>query len=210
MDQENSSATSQEKETGETPALNENSIMAERRAKLALLRQTGVAFPNDFTPENKAFSLHEFHGAKERDALEQESVPVSIAGRMMLKRVMGKASFATLSDASGPDLNGRIQIFISDDITGSELHEAFKHYDIGDILGVEGTLFKTRTGELTIRVLNLRMLTKSLRPLPDKYHGLVDQEIKYRQRYVDLIMNEQTRRTFKARTVAISSIRRFM
>ena len=210
MDHENSAAVSQEDGMGTASALNENSIILERRAKLGALRQSGVAFPNDFTPENRAFSLHELHGAKDRDSLEEEAVPVSIAGRMMLKRVMGKASFATLLDASGPEVNGRIQIFISDDGAGPQVHDAFKHYDIGDILGVEGTLFKTRTGELTVRVHGLRMLTKSLRPLPDKFHGLVDQEIRYRQRYVDLIMNEETRRTFRTRTAAISSIRRFM
>ena len=188
----------------------ENTIIAERRAKLAALREQGVAFPNDFRPQHNAADLHEQHNDSEREALEAQNVEVVVAGRMMLKRVMGKASFATLQDASGLRADGRIQLYISNDGVGEELHQAFKHWDIGDILGAEGTLFKTKTGELTVKVSKLRLLTKSLRPLPDKFHGLVDQETKYRQRYVDLIMSEETRRTFKARTAAIASIRRFM
>jgi len=192
------------------PAADENTIIAERRTKLAAIRQQGVAFPNDFHPNNRAADLHAQYDENDKESLESEEIRVSVAGRMMLKRVMGKASFATLMDASGSLSDGRIQLFITDGVAGYETHEAFKHYDIGDILGAEGTLFKTKTGELSVRVSNLRLLTKSLRPLPDKFHGLVDQEIKYRQRYVDLIMSEETRQTFKARTAAISSIRRFM
>ncbi len=188
----------------------ENSIIAERRAKLAELRTQGVAFPNDFRPEHKAAALHAQYGHLHNDALEAEPVKVSVAGRMMLKRVMGKASFATIQDASGPKADGRMQLYITNDVTGVETHEAFKHYDLGDILGAEGVLFKTKTGELSVKVSKLRLLTKSLRPLPDKFHGLSDQETKYRQRYVDLIMSEETRRTFKARTAAMASIRRFM
>jgi len=188
----------------------ENSIIAERRAKLAALRKEGVAFPNDFRPQHKASDLQAQYGELEREALETQAVKVTVAGRMMLKRVMGKASFATIQDASGPKADGRIQLYITNEQAGEAAHEAFKHYDMGDILGAEGTLFKTKTGELSVKVSNLRLLTKSLRPLPDKFHGLADQETKYRQRYVDLIMNEDTRRTFKARTAAMSSIRRFM
>jgi lysyl-tRNA synthetase class 2 len=188
----------------------ENTIIAERRAKLAAIRTQGVAFPNDFRPQHKAADLHAQYGDIEREALEEQAVQVSVAGRMMLKRVMGKASFATIQDASGPKADGRIQLYITSELAGAAAHDAFKHYDMGDILGAQGTLFKTKTGELSIKVSNLRLLTKSLRPLPDKFHGLADQETKYRQRYVDLIMNEETRRTFKARTAAISSIRRFM
>ena len=188
----------------------ENSIIAERRAKLAALREQGIAFPNDFKPQHKAAELHESHGNAERDHLEAHPVHVVVAGRMMLKRVMGKASFATIQDASGTQADGRIQLYISNESIGEAAHDAFKHYDIGDILGAEGTLFKTKTGELSVKVTTLRLLTKSLRPLPDKFHGLSDQETKYRQRYVDLIMNEETRRTFKARTAAMSSIRRVM
>ncbi|MDB5798187.1 MAG: lysS [Paucimonas sp.] len=193
-----------------TEEKDENTIIAERRGKLAALRQQGVAFPNDFRPQHKAAELQEQYGPIEREALEAQKVQVVVAGRMMLKRVMGKASFATIQDNSGRNTEGRIQLYISNELTGDAAHEAFKHYDMGDILGAEGTLFKTKTDELSVRVTALRLLTKSLRPLPDKFHGLADQETKYRQRYVDLIMNEQTRKTFRARTAAMSSIRRFM
>ncbi len=191
-------------------AVDENAIIAERRAKLAALRSQGIAFPNDFRPKDKAFDLHEKYDELDNAAFDANPVNVTVAGRMMLKRVMGKASFATIQDASGKNASGRIQLYISNDNTGEEAHTAFKHYDMGDILGAEGLLFKTKTGELSVKVHALRLITKSLRPLPDKFHGLSDQELKYRQRYVDLIINEDTRRTFKARTAAISSIRRFM
>jgi lysyl-tRNA synthetase class 2 len=188
----------------------ESSIIQERRAKLAAIRKEGVAFPNDFRPTHKAADLAAQYGELEREPLEAQAVKVAVAGRMMLKRVMGKASFATIQDASGPKADGRIQLYITNELAGEAAHEAFKHYDMGDILSAEGTLFKTKTGELSVKVTKLRLLTKSLRPLPDKFHGLADQEMKYRQRYVDLIINEETRRTFKARTAAMSSIRRFM
>jgi len=194
-----------------TPAADENKIMAERRTKLAAIREKGVAFPNDFKPQHKAAALHEQYGALTREELEEKAIPVVLAGRMMLKREAGKkAAFATLQDASGARADGRIQIYVTLDATGEAAMEAFRTYDLGDILGVEGTLFKTKVDELTIKVTNLRLVTKALRPLPDKFHGLADQETKYRQRYVDLIMNEETRRTFKARTAALSSMRRFM
>src|SRR5471032_1671840 len=191
--------------------LDENKIIAERRAKLAALRSEGIAFPNDFKPQHKAADLHAQYAAKTREELEAEPVTVVLAGRMMLKREAGKkAAFATLQDASGPKADGRIQIYATLDLTGEAAMAALHHYDLGDILGVTGTLFKTKTDELTIKVSELRLITKSLRPLPDKHHGLSDQETKYRQRYVDLIMSEDTRRTFKARTAAMSSIRNFM
>ena len=190
--------------------VDENTIIAERRAKLTAMRSQGIAFPNDFRPQHNAADLHARFDALDNAALEENPVSVVVAGRMMLKRVMGKASFATLQDASGVHANGRIQLYIANDITGEAEHAAFKHYDLGDILGAEGKLFKTKTGELSVKVTGLRLITKSLRPLPDKFHGLSDQETKYRQRYVDLIMNEDTRRTFKARTATLSSIRRFM
>jgi lysyl-tRNA synthetase, class II len=192
-----------------TPA-DENSIITERRSKLAALRAQGVAFPNDFRPQHKAADLHTEYGQLSRESLEEKQVHVVVAGRMMLKRLMGKASFATIQDSSGAQTDGRIQLFISNELAGEAASEAFRHYDLGDIVGAEGALFKTKTNELTVRVTNLRLITKSLRPLPDKFHGLADQETKYRQRYVDLIMNPDTRRTFKARTAAISSIRHFM
>jgi lysyl-tRNA synthetase class 2 len=193
-----------------TPALDENSIIAERRAKLAALREQGVAFPNDFRPQHKAAELQAQYGELDNLSLDAQPIKVVVAGRMMLKRVMGKASFATIQDASGAKADGRIQLYIANDVAGEEAHAAFKHYDLGDIIGAEGTLFKTKVGELSIKVTSLRLLTKSLRPLPDKFHGLSDQETKYRRRYVDLIMNEETRRTFKARTAGMSSMRRFM
>ncbi|MDB5758429.1 MAG: lysS [Burkholderia sp.] len=199
-----------DKYTALTEEKDENAIIAERRGKLAALRAEGIAFPNDFRPQHQAATLAAEYGETEREVLEAQPVQVVVAGRMMLKRVMGKASFATIQDASGPRANGRIQLYISNELTGETAHEAFKHYDMGDILGAEGTLFKTKTGELSVKVSKLRLLTKSLRPLPDKFHGLADQETRYRQRYIDLIMSEDTRRTFKARTAAMSSIRRFM
>jgi lysyl-tRNA synthetase class 2 len=191
--------------------LDDNKIIAERRMKLAAIRERGVAFPNDFVPQHKAADLTETYGGWTREALEAEPQTVVLAGRMMLKREAGKkAAFATLQDASGPRADGRIQIYVTLDNVGEETMEAFRRYDLGDILGVEGVLFKTKVDELTVKVTTLRLITKSLRPLPDKFHGLADQETKYRQRYVDLIMNEETRRTFKARTAAIASMRRFM
>ena len=183
----------------------ENHIIAERRAKLAEWRKTGKAFPNDFSRENMAAKLHELYGDKSAEVLEGLPVEVKVGGRMMLKRVMGKASFATLQDVSG-----RIQIYVARDKVGEESYAAFKGWDLGDILGVVGTLMKTKTGELTILAAEVRLLTKSLRPLPDKFHGLSDQELKYRQRYVDLIMNEETRFTFRARSAIVASIRNYM
>ncbi len=182
----------------------ENQIIAERRAKLSALRKEGVAFPNDFERKDMAGALHAEFGEKSHDELEAAHIAVSVAGRMLLKRVMGKASFATVQDMSG-----RIQLFISNGDTGEEAHNAFKHHDLGDILGATGVLFKTKTGELSVRVTQLRLLTKALRPLPEKFHGLTDQEQKYRQRYVDLITNEETRKTFVIRSKVIQAIREF-
>jgi lysyl-tRNA synthetase class 2 len=182
----------------------ENQIIAERRAKLNELRKNGIAFPNDFERTNLAADLQTAFGEHEKEILEGENIKVAVAGRMMLKRVMGKASFATLQDMSG-----RIQLYISNGDTGEAAHETFKHYDLGDILGATGVLFKTKTGELSVRVTEVRLLTKALRPLPEKFHGLTDQEQKYRQRYVDLITNEDTRRVFAIRSKTIQAIREF-
>ena len=187
------------------PASDENQIIAERREKLAKLRAMGNAYPNDFQRNTLAVKIDEVYGGKSREELEALPVDVIVAGRIMLKRVMGKASFATIQDMSG-----RTQLYISNDITGTEVHEAFKHYDLGDFVGAEGTLFKTKTGELSIRVSKLRLLSKALRPLPEKFHGLTDMEQKYRQRHVDLIMNEQTRWVFAARSRIIQSLRQYM
>ena len=192
-------------EEKQQPILDENQIIAERRAKLAELRKHGNAFPNDFGRKHLAAELHVAHGAKSNEQLEAEAVNVAIAGRMLFKRVMGKASFASLQDMSG-----RIQLYISNDQTGAEAHEAFKHWDLGDILAAEGPLFKTKTGELSVRVARLRLLTKSLRPLPEKFHGLTDQEQRYRQRYVDLITNPEVRTVFNVRSRMIQAIRAYM
>ncbi|MCX8146340.1 MAG: lysine--tRNA ligase [Azovibrio sp.] len=183
----------------------DNHIIAERRQKLAEWRQSGKAFPNDFQRQNTAGKLQEIYGDKAAEDLEAIPVEVSVAGRIMLKRVMGKASFVTIQD-----LSGRIQLYVSKDGVGETTYAAFKHWDIGDIVGAVGTLMKTRTGELSVKVAEFRLLTKSLRPLPDKFHGLTDVELKYRQRYVDLIMNEETRFTFAARSRIIQSIRNYM
>lgn len=187
------------------PPVDENQLIAERREKLAAIRQQGVAFPNDFKPKQHALDLVRKYGELPNEELEPQAVVVSLGGRMMLKRMMGKASFATLQDSTG-----RIQLFVTKDALGDEVYAAFKHWDLGDILGAEGTLFKTKTGELSVRVTTLRLLTKSLRPLPDKFHGMTDQEQKYRQRYVDLITDEEARARFAARSKALSSIRHFM
>ena len=186
------------------PPQNTNQIIEERRAKLAALREAGIAFPNDFRRNNLASDLHKKYGNQSNDTLEKDPISVEVAGRMILKRVMGKASFATIQDMSG-----HIQLYITNDITGESVHAAFKHFDLGDILGVHGTLFITKSGELTVRVKSLRLLTKSLRPLPEKFHGLTDQEQKYRQRYLDLISNEDTRRVFLLRSKIIQSVREF-
>jgi lysyl-tRNA synthetase class 2 len=189
----------------------ENQLVAERREKLAAIRaRGGVAFPNDFKPAHHAGDLQTQYGEMANEALEPLAVTVSLAGRMMLKRVMGKASFATLQDGSFGPTHGRIQLFVSRDALGDDAYADFKHLDLGDILGAEGVLFKTRTGELSVKVTALRLLTKSLRPLPDKFHGMTDQEQKYRQRYVDLIADEAARARFVARSKAVSSIRSFM
>lgn len=191
-------------EQGQKTPQDTNQIIADRRAKLAALRETGIAFPNDFRRNHLASDLHKKYGDQSNDTLEKDPISVEVAGRMILKRVMGKASFATIQDMSG-----HIQLYITNDITGESVHAAFKHFDLGDILGVHGTLFITKSGELTVRVKNLRLLTKSLRPLPEKFHGLTDQEQKYRQRYLDLISNEDTRKVFLTRSKIIQSIRVF-
>ena len=192
-------------ETNSPPAQDENHLIAERREKLRAWRESGKAYPNDFSRENTARKLDELYGEKSREELEGTPVEVRVAGRIMLKRVMGKASFATIQD-----LSGRIQLYVSNQGVGEDVHGDFKHWDIGDIVGAVGTLFKTKTGELTINCSEIRLLSKNLRPLPEKFHGLTDQETKYRQRYLDLIMNEESRFTFVARSRMVQSIRNYM
>ena len=183
----------------------ENKLIEERREKLQALRAHGIAFPNDFRRADFAGSLFKAHGERTREDLEKGKIPATVAGRMVLKRVMGKASFATLQDQSG-----RIQLYLSDDLLGKENHQEFKHWDLGDIVGAAGTLFKTKTGELTIQARSLKLLTKSLRPLPEKFHGIADQELKYRQRYLDLIVTPKARETFETRTRIIQALREAM
>ena len=177
----------------------ENKLVEERREKLRALRAQGIAYPNDFRRKDLAGELAARHGESSKEALEQSRTQASVAGRMMLKRVMGKASFATLQDGSG-----RIQAYITQDVPG---YEAFKHWDLGDLLGVEGHLFKTNKGELTIHASRIVLLAKALRPLPEKFHGLTDQEMRYRQRYVDLIVNPEVREIFVARSRIVQAIR---
>ncbi len=184
--------------------LDENKLIVQRREKLDTLRQHGNAYPNDFRRSAVSAELHAEYDDKDNEALEALNVRTSVAGRMMAKRVMGKASFAQLQDMAG-----RIQLYLQRDELPEGVYQAFKSWDLGDIVGAEGSLFKTKTGELTLKVDKFYLLTKSLRPLPEKFHGLTDTEQRYRQRYVDLIMNEEVRKTFKLRTEIINYIRSF-
>ncbi len=182
----------------------EHRLIAQRREKLGALRGDQIPFPNDFRRNVMAGEIHAEHGATDADTLESKPVRVSIAGRLMAKRVMGKASFAHVQDMSG-----RIQLFVQRDGVPGGCYAAFKSWDVGDIVGAEGALFRTRTGELSVKVDAIRLLVKSLRPLPEKFHGLTDQEQRYRQRYLDLIMNDVARDTFRMRSRIIASIRSF-
>lgn len=187
--------------------IDENHLINERREKLARLRQQGLAYPNDFVPTHLALELHQQFNDRSKEELADQAVYVKMAGRMLLKRVMGKASFATVQDRTG-----QIQFYINDNETGEESHTAFKHWDMGDIIAAEGLLFKTNRGELSVQVKILRLLTKSLRPLPEKFHGLTSQEMKYRQRYVDLIVSPKADkhllRGLKQLTPCVSSCKR--
>lgn len=183
----------------------ENKLIALRREKLTTLREQGQAFPNDFRRDHLAADLVVEYEFKSKEELEELSVSVCIAGRMMFKRGKGKTSFANLQDMSG-----QFQIYVRQDAIGAENYEAFKHSDIGDIFGAEGTIFKTNTGELSLKVTRLILLTKSLRPLPEKFHGLTDTEQKYRQRYLDLIMNQESRKVFQIRSKTITFIRQYL
>ncbi|NNE61296.1 MAG: lysine--tRNA ligase, partial [Woeseia sp.] len=183
----------------------ENFLIAERRRKLDLLREQGAAFPNDFRRNALADELHRTWGEHDDDTLKAEAIEVAVAGRMLAKRVMGKSSFIKLADRSG-----QIQIRLERDRLPDGVYQNFKKWDVGDIVGARGKLFRTMTGELTVMADELRILTKSLRPLPEKFHGLSDQETRYRQRYVDLIMNDDSRRVFQTRTRMIAYIRAFL
>jgi len=184
----------------------EQEQIKQRRQKLAAMREQGMPFPNDYRRNVLAGELHAEYGEKDNAELETRAVRVKVAGRMMTRRIMGKASFAHLQDMSG-----QIQLYVQrDELPEGVYNEEFKKWDIGDIVGAEGTLFKTKTGELSVKAEKIRLLTKALRPLPEKYHGLQDQETRYRQRYLDLIMSEVTRKTFHVRAQTVNYIRRFL
>ena len=182
----------------------ENHLIAERRGKLARLRERGKPFPNDFRRNALAADLATAYGDKAAEALEADPISVSVAGRMHAKRVMGKASFAKLEDSSGA-----IQLFLQRTVLG-DVYDDFKTWDVGDVVGAQGVLFRTKTGELSVRVEQIVLLTKSLRPLPDKWHGIADTELRYRRRYVDLIMNEGSRRVFETRSRIVRYLRAFL
>lgn len=184
--------------------LDESEVYQIRKQKLADLRSKGFNFPNQFRRQYLAANLLDQYAKIDKEALTAQTIKVAVAGRIVLRRIMGKASFFHIQDVSG-----RIQIYVrQNDLP--ELYEEFKHWDLGDIVGIKGELFLTNTGELTVNAEDLELLTKSLRPLPDKFHGLADQEMRYRRRYVDLIANEESRQTFLVRSKLIKAFRQFM
>ncbi len=183
----------------------DNKLIAERRAKLSAIRQQGVAFPNHFRRTHLAAELHQAYDVMDKETLDPQAVQVSVVGRMMSKRLFGKGGFANLKDVSGD-----IQIFVQLNQIGADKFSEFKTYDMGDIVAGSGVLFKTKTGELSVKVSELQLITKSLRPLPEKFHGLSDQETRYRQRYVDLIINDVSANVFRLRSKMVSHIRHFM
>lgn len=187
-----------------TDQLDSNEQVLQRKLKLKTLRERGQAYPNDFVRDTLAHDVHHNYEAFDHDILAEKAVRVTVAGRMMTRRVMGKASFVHLQDMSG-----RIQLYVARDVLPESVYEDFKHWDLGDVLGAQGTVFKTKTGELSIKVDHLRLLTKALRPLPDKYHGLSDQEHRFRQRHVDLIVNDTARHIFEIRSKLVAQTRRF-
>lgn len=176
-----------------------------RREKLTSWREKGTAFPTDFRRDTWSQDLLKNFTALSDTELHEKAIPVKVAGRITTRRLMGKASFTHIQD-----MRGQIQLYIRQDEIGDDSYEAFKHWDLGDIIGAEGTVFKTKTGELSVKVTRIVLLTKSLRPLPDKFHGLTDQETRYRQRYLDLIANEDTRHTFRTRAKIIEIIRHYL
>lgn len=189
----------------ESAHLDENEQMAQRRAKLGALRAQGNAFPNDFHPTALASDLHQQHESLSKEELAKKAIPAILAGRIMTRRLMGKASFIHLQDRSG-----KIQVYVRSQDLPEGFYEEFKKWDLGDIVGVTGVLFKTNTGELSVHATECRLLVKALRPMPEKFHGLSDQETCYRQRYLDLLVNEKTKNTFRIRTQVIEGIRRFL
>ena len=192
-------------DTTSQTAVDENRLIAERREKLQALKAEGVAFPNDFRPNTNAAVLHRRFADDDGEALSQVGETFSLAGRMMAKRVMGKIAFVKVLDGTGT-----MQFVVQRDNLPEGLYQQFKQWDIGDIIGGSGAIFRTQKGELSVKTSELRLLTKSLRPLPEKYHGLTDTETRYRQRYVDLIMNEDSKKVFFTRSKIIRFIRDFM
>ncbi len=186
----------------ETPQVDENEQIAQRKAKLAQLREQGNAYPNDFKPDSFAEELQRLYKGHDHDALEADPIRARVAGRIMTRRIMGKASFVTIKDMSGT-----IQLYLRRDDLSEGVYAEFKKWDLGDIVGAEGELFRTKTGELSLRASSIRLLSKSLRPLPDKFHGLVDHEMRYRQRDIDLMVNDETRRIFKMRAQMVEVMR---
>lgn len=184
--------------------LSENEQIAQRKSKLKALRIKGNAYPNDFRRNTLADTLHVLYNIEDAESLRAKNIEVKIAGRIMTRRVMGKASFVHIQDMSG-----KIQVYIRQDNLAADLYEQFLHWDLGDIIGVNGVIFKTKTGELSVKAKGLFLLTKSLLPLPEKFHGLVDHEIRYRQRYLDLLVNHDTRKVFQIRFAIIAAIRKF-
>lgn len=190
----------------QAPEVDVNEQIAQRKAKLSALRDKGIAFPNDFRRDSLAADLHAEYDEVSKEELAEKGIRVKVAGRMMTRRIMGKASFATIQDMSG-----KIQLYVArDNLPEGYYNTEFKKWDLGDIIGASGTLFITGTGELSVQVDDIRLLTKALRPLPDKFHGLADQETRYRQRYLDLITNDESRSTFVVRSKVIDYIRRFL
>lgn len=188
-----------------TLELDENEQIAQRRAKLSTLRKQGNPFPNDFKPKDLAIELHTNYSSFDTEKLESLHHNVQVAGRIMTRRIMGKASFIHLQDRTA-----KIQLYVKEDQLPSNMYEEFKEWDLGDIIGVEGTLFKTKTGELSIKAQTIKLLAKTLRPLPDKFHGLADQEICYRKRYLDILVNDKSRQTFYIRSKVVAAIRDFL
>lgn len=189
----------------QTIELDENTLIAQRKQKLQELRQKGNAFPNDFRRNALANDLHQKYEHLDHDQLEAQQIPVKVAGRIMMRRIMGKASFIHLQDMSG-----HIQLYLRQNDLPEGVYEEFKTWDLGDIVGAEGHLFKTKTNELSVKITSVKLLTKALRPLPDKFHGLADQEARFRQRYLDLIVNPEARRIFQIRSKIIAGIRQFL
>lgn len=192
-------------EQSTTEVIDTNELIEQRRAKLSAWREAGHAFPTHFRRDAVAADLFAAHQDKDEAVLHDHPIHVKVAGRMVLRRLMGKASFTHIQDMSG-----RIQLYVRQEEVTPEVYEQFKEWDLGDIIGAEGVLFKTKTGELSIKVHNIELLTKAIRPLPDKFHGLADQEARYRQRYLDLIANEASREVFIIRTKIIEVLRDFL